>query len=241
MMLVTHIPGLIDSRLLRNLTEDMRMNFDYVTTLIIESTYMRDLYGIGGPNILLDDTLSSEVDKGLLNACRDSIVQGNVKFKIVDAKIAPEPLNRGTGQIIPTARRVAYSPFLMASPRLMEPVYYVEMFRNQGPQPTLLMFGFLHVIESFGFDTDLRYHTQGQAFCVSMFGHWAIVPGDPLDKSIVLRLLEPTPIQHLAREFMVKTRHRKGMSEDVSINEFFDEAMVVELAQQAADLHQQII
>ena len=51
----------------------------------------------------------------------------NVKFKIVDAKIAPEPLHRGTGQIIPTARRVAYSAFLMATPRLMEPVYYVEV------------------------------------------------------------------------------------------------------------------
>ena len=33
----------------------------------------------------------------------------------------------------------------------------------------------------------------------------------------------------------------QGMSEDVSINKFFDEAMVVELAQQAADLHQQMI
>lgn len=68
---------------------------------------------------------------------------------------------------------------------------------------------FLPVIESFGFETDLRYHTQGQAFCVSVFDHWAIVPGDPLDKGIVLRPLEPAPIQHLAREFMVKTRRRK--------------------------------
>lgn len=51
----------------------------------------------------------------------------NVKFKIVDARIAPEPLHRGSGQIIPTARRVAYSSFLMATPRLMEPVYYVEV------------------------------------------------------------------------------------------------------------------
>lgn len=51
----------------------------------------------------------------------------NVKFKIVDARIAPEPLHRGSGQIIPTARRVAYSAFLMATPRLMEPVYYVEV------------------------------------------------------------------------------------------------------------------
>lgn len=31
------------------------------------------------------------------------------------------------------------------------------------------------------------------------------------------------------------------MSEDVSINKFFDEAMMVELAQQAADLHQQMM
>jgi U5 small nuclear ribonucleoprotein component len=28
-----------------------------------------------GPNLLLDDTLSSEVDKGLVAAVRDSIVQ----------------------------------------------------------------------------------------------------------------------------------------------------------------------
>lgn len=51
----------------------------------------------------------------------------NVKFKILNASIAPEPLHRGGGQIIPTARRVVYSAFLMANPRLMEPVYYVEV------------------------------------------------------------------------------------------------------------------
>lgn len=36
-----------------------------------------------------------------------------------------------------------------------------------------------------------------------------IVPGDPLDKSIVIRPLEPQPAAHLAREFMIKTRRRK--------------------------------
>ena len=45
----------------------------------------------------------------------------NVKFKILDATIAPEPIHRGGGQVIPTARRVCYSAFLMATPRLMEP------------------------------------------------------------------------------------------------------------------------
>ena len=48
-------------------------------------------------------------------------------------------------------------------------------------------------IESFGFETDLRTHTQGQAFCLSVFHHWQIVPGDPLDKTITIRPLEPQP------------------------------------------------
>lgn len=39
----------------------------------------------------------------------------NVKFKILDAAISNEPIHRGGGQIIPTARRVAYSAFLMVS------------------------------------------------------------------------------------------------------------------------------
>ena len=43
----------------------------------------------------------------------------NVKFKILDAVIANEPIHRGGGQIIPTARRIAYSAFLMATPRFL--------------------------------------------------------------------------------------------------------------------------
>lgn len=222
-----------------------------------------------GANALLNDTLPSEVDKDLLNAVRESVVQGfqwgtregplcdepirNVKFKILDAAVAPEPLHRGGGQVIPTARRVAYSAFLMASPRLMEPVYAVEvqtpadcmsaiytvLSKRRGhvigdsPKPGTPVYtvkALLPAIESFGFETDLRYHTQGQAFGVSYFDHWAVVPGDPLDRSISLRPLEPSPVQHLAREFMVKTRRRKGMSEDVSVNKFFDESLLFELA-----------
>jgi 116 kDa U5 small nuclear ribonucleoprotein component len=68
-----------------------------------------------------------------------------------------------------------------------------------------------------------------------MFHHWAVVPGDPLDKSIILRPLEPSPPPHLAREFMVKTRRRKGLSEDVSVNKFFDEPMLMKLADTEQD------
>jgi U5 small nuclear ribonucleoprotein component len=63
----------------------------------------------------------------------------NAKFKILHANIAPEPLHRGGGQIIPTARRVVYSAFLMANPRLMEPVYYVEVSHCA---QNLILFGF---------------------------------------------------------------------------------------------------
>ncbi|XP_046349989.1 116 kDa U5 small nuclear ribonucleoprotein component-like [Haliotis rufescens] len=224
-----------------------------------------------GPNILVDDTLPSEVDKSVLGLVKDSIVQGfqwatregplcdepirNVKFKILDAMIAGEPIHRGGGQIIPTARRVAYSAFLMATPRMMEPYNFVEVMApadcvsavytvlakrrghvtQDAPVPGSPLYtikAFLPAIDSFGFETDLRTHTQGQAFCLSVFHHWQIVPGDPLDKSIIIRPLEPQPATHLAREFMIKTRRRKGLSEDVSINKFFDDPMLLELAKQ---------
>ncbi|XP_015782697.1 116 kDa U5 small nuclear ribonucleoprotein component-like [Tetranychus urticae] len=222
-----------------------------------------------GPNILVDDTLPSEVDKNLLGMVKDSIVQGfqwatregplceepirNVKFKILDAVVANEPIHRGGGQIIPSARRVAYSAFLMATPRLMEPYYFVEVLapadcvsavytvlsKRRGHitqdipvpgSPLYTVKAFIPAIDSFGFETDLRTHTQGQAFCLSVFHHWQIVPGDPLDKSFVIRPLEPQPAPHLAREFMIKTRRRKGLSEDVTINKFFDDPMLLELA-----------
>jgi 116 kDa U5 small nuclear ribonucleoprotein component len=88
--------------------------------------------------------------------------------------------------------------------------------------------------------TLLPRHTQGQAFCQCLFDHWAVVPGDPLDRSVVLRPLEPAPVSGLAREFCVKTRRRKGMSEDVSVAKFFDDPMLLELAQQDAELQAQM-
>lgn len=101
------------------------------------------------------------------------------------------------------------------------------------PIPGTLLYnvrGFLPVLDSFGFETDLRTFTQGQAMVHSVFDHWALVPGDPLDKNIILHPLEPSPPQHLARELLLKTRRRKGLSEDVSINKFFDEAMKAQMA-----------
>uniref|UniRef100_A0AC35TT49 116 kDa U5 small nuclear ribonucleoprotein component n=1 Tax=Rhabditophanes sp. KR3021 TaxID=114890 RepID=A0AC35TT49_9BILA len=220
-------------------------------------------------NVFVDDTLASEVDKSLLHEVKDSVIQGfqwatrqgplceepmrNLSFKMIGAQISSKPQERNGGQIIPTARRCAYSSFLMSTPRLMEPYYSVEVVApfdcvaaiysvlasrrghviSDAPlpgSPSYILNAYIPVIDSFGFETDLRTHTQGQAFCMSVFDHWQIVPGDPMDKSIVIKPLEPVPPPHLAREFMIKTRRRKGLSEDVSVVKFFDEFMLNNLA-----------
>jgi len=99
-------------------------------------------------NILLNDTLPEEVNPKLLSSCRDHVVQGfqwatregplcdenirGVKFKLLDARLSEKPELRGGGQIIPAARRCAYSAFLVASPRLLEPVFFAEVLSSFG-------------------------------------------------------------------------------------------------------------
>lgn len=38
-----------------------------------------------------------------------------------------DPIARSGGQVIPTSRRVCYSAFLMATPRLLEPIMFCEI------------------------------------------------------------------------------------------------------------------
>ena len=65
------------------------------------------------------------------------------------------------------------------------------------------------------------------SFGLSYFDHWSVVPGDPaFDRAIQLRPLEPSPVSHLAREFRIKTRRRKGMGEDISASKFFDSSLL---------------
>lgn len=229
-----------------------------------------------GPNMLLDDTLPSETNLDHLQSCKNSIVQGftwatregplceepirNTKTKILNVELADMPIYRGGGQIIPTARRVVHSSMLLASPRLMEPIFRFEIIcptslgnAEQGSGGSIVESAirplvtkrrgqiihshpiagtpfsstkvYLPVIDSFGFETDIRVLTQGQVTVSSILDHWAVVPGDPLDSGIVLHPLEPSPTQHLAREFMIKTRRRKGLSDDVTIVKYLDEEM----------------
>ncbi|EAW15076.1 116 kDa U5 small nuclear ribonucleoprotein component [Aspergillus clavatus NRRL 1] len=214
-----------------------------------------------GPNILQDDTLPSQVDKKLLGSVRDSITQGfswgtregplceepirNTKFRLTDVTLADQAIYRGGGQIIPTTRRAIYSSFLMASPRLMEPIYsctmtgpadavasvYTVLSRRRGHvlsdgpiagTPLYTVRGLIPVIDSFGFETDLRIHTQGQAAVSLVFDKWNVVPGDPLDREVKIKPLEMAPAMATARDFVLKTRRRKGLAEDVTISKFLE-------------------
>ncbi|MCJ1295242.1 hypothetical protein MMC34_006804 [Xylographa carneopallida] len=169
----------------------------------------------------------------------------NTKFKLTDISLADQAIFRGGGQIIPTTRRAIYSSFLTASPRLMEPLYTVSMtgpadsvsslytvlsrrrghVLSDGPiagTPLYGVRGLVPVIDSFGFETDVRIHTQGQATVSLVFEKWNVVPGDPLDKEVKLRPLEMASVQATARDFVLKTRRRKGLSEDVGVGKFLE-------------------
>ncbi|CDF39943.1 Elongation factor Tu GTP-binding domain-containing protein 2 [Chondrus crispus] len=190
----------------------------------------------------------------------DEPVRG-VKMRLLDASIASREFLRSPAQIIPTCRRVAYSSILTANPRLMEPVYRTEIIcgsaalsaaymlvgRRRGVvleesevagAPLMRLMVDMPVLDSFGFETDLRVLTQGGAFCMQVFDHWGVVPGDPLDKTVELRPLEPSGRRELARECMLKTRRRKGMGDEVSLTKYFDDPLLAELAKDNEELRQ---
>jgi len=182
-------------------------------------TEARKIWSFGpetnGPNIMVDCTKGVQY----LNEIKDSCVAGfqwatkegvlcdenlrSVRFNLYDVALHADAIHRGGGQIIPTARRVLYACMLTAEPRLLEPVYQVEiqcpenavggiygvLNRRRGHvfeeaqtpgTPMFVVKAYLPVNESFGFTADLRSNTGGQAFPQCMFDHWQVLPGCPL-------------------------------------------------------------
>ncbi|KAI1716767.1 elongation factor tu GTP binding domain-containing protein [Ditylenchus destructor] len=114
---------------------------------------------------------------------------------IAGAKAGETRFTDTRGQIIPTARRVLYACVLTAQPRLLEPIYLVEiqcpeaavggiygvLNRRRGHvfeesqiagTPMFVVKAYLPVNESFGFTADLRSNTGGQAFPQCVFDYW---------------------------------------------------------------------
>jgi len=207
-----------------------------------DATESRKIWCFGpegtGPNLLVDCTKAVQY----LNEIKDSMVAGfqwatkegvlceenmrGVRFNIQDVTLHADAIHRGGGQIIPTSRRVMYASALGASPRILEPVYLVEIqapgeasggiyqclnkrrgIVNENNQvagtPMWSMKAFLPVNESFGFTADLRSHTGGKAFPQCVFDHWQIMPGDPMDPAT-----KPGEVVRV-------TRKRKGLKEGI--------------------------
>ncbi|EJT99897.1 eukaryotic translation elongation factor 2 [Dacryopinax primogenitus] len=200
-----------------------------------------------GPNLMVD------VTKGVqyLNEIKDSCVAGfqwatksgvcaeekmrGVRLNIVDVTLHSDSIHRGSGQIMPTLRRVTYAACLLAKPALQEPVYLVEiqcpdtsiggiysvLNKRRGQvlseepvrvgTPMLTVKAYLPVMESFGFNADLRQATSGQAFPQSVFDHWELMSGSPLDKGSKV-------------EEMVKAiRIRKGLKPEIpTLDMYYD-------------------
>ncbi len=72
------------------------------------------------------------------------------------------------------------------------------------------------VIESFGLETDIRLSSEGNAIIQSHQWNdiWRKVPGDVMDEDAPIPKLKPAPTSSLSRDFVMKTRRRKGISND---------------------------
>ncbi len=54
-----------------------------------------------------------------------------VRFNLVDIALHADARRRGTGHMIPTARRGLWAAMMAAQPRVMEPVYLIEARANE--------------------------------------------------------------------------------------------------------------
>merc|ERR1712205_95089 len=187
-----------------------------------------------GPNMVVDMTKGVQY----LNEIKDSVVAGfqwvtkegplaeenmrGIAFEIEDVVLHADAIHRGGGQIIPTSRRVMYASELSAGPKLVEPMYLVEIqcpenaiggvysvlnqkrgivFEEQQRPGTPIynIKAYLPVLESFGFTSALRAATSGQAFPQCVFDHWEMLGADPMKEG------------SQTNEICLDTRKRKGL------------------------------
>lgn len=176
----------------------------------------------------------------------------NTKFKILDAVISGSKLHSSGSQIIPMTRNAIHTGLMTASPKLLEPTYRVTVtctyssidavqtilskrrgwVVSENPIPATKLYeieGYVPVIDSVGLDTDMRLQTQGQAMCLLELARWDVVPGDPLDKDCLLPQMKPVPRRSMARDFVLKTRRRKGLSGEPNLQKYLDPQLYARL------------
>jgi len=199
-----------------------------------------------GPNVVVDVTKGianlQEVKDSFVAAWQWATKEGalcdenmrGIRINIEDVTMHADAIHRGGGQMIPTARRNYYGCQLTAKPRLLEPVFLVEVQtvehamggiysvltkrrgivigeENRPGTPIYNVKAYLPVAESFGFTSELRANTGGQAFPQCVFDHWQILNGDPYEATSI-------PGQVVAT-----ARKRKGLKEGIpALDNFID-------------------
>jgi len=208
----------------------------------MDQTEARKIWAFGpegtGANLLMDVTKAVQY----LHEIKDSVIAAfswatkegvlceenmrGIRFNIHDVTLHTDAVHRGGSQIIPAARKCFYACVLTANPRLLEPVYLVEitcpetavggvystLSRKRGHvfsedlkvgTPLYNIKAYLPVNESFGFTSQLRQATSGQAFPQCVFDHWQVFNQDPLE------------IGSKANEIVLGIRERKGLNKDI--------------------------
>lgn len=134
----------------------------------------------------------------------DEVLRG-CRFNIDDVTLHADTIHRGAGQIMPACRKVLYACLLASSPKMLEPLYIVDIIvptqavsgvystlnarrgevhsmEERPGTPLTQVKGYLPVLSSFGFVALLRKNTSGQAFPQMKFSHWAEMSGNPMDE-----------------------------------------------------------
>lgn len=145
-----------------------------------------------------------------------------------------DPNHRKGNQMIPTMKRAMTSSVIAANPRLMEPIYLVniqcpkdvlgavykllnkkrsQVIETLEINGTLLLNvkAYMPVNESTGFDGELRGVSSGKAYPQCSFDHWQLLPGDPFD------------VQSMAGKVCQDIRKMKNMGENLpKLSDFLD-------------------
>jgi elongation factor 2 len=204
-----------------SINQDAKERVKYLQTAHnFDSTEAKKIWCFG-PN-QFDSNILVDVMKGVQSAndVRDTLCAGfqwgssegilceeslrGVRFNLEDLSFHSDAVHRKGPQLIPTMRRAMMSALLSAEPRLLEPIYLIDIQCPEnviGPIYTLInkkrgeiidkeplngtllvnIKAYLPVNESNNFTDELRGVTGGKAFPQSSFHHWQLLPGDPFD------------------------------------------------------------
>ena len=181
-----------------------------------------------------------------------------VQFKILEFGKLHDTDNDtriNVNQFIPVIRKACYIAIMTAAPNLLEPIYEVnivtktvymevvhQLFQkrrggqivNSSPivgSPFIEIRGHLPIIESVGFEVDLRLVTKGQSTCQLQYINqiWKRVPGDVMNEDAIIPKLKPATKDAIARDFVMKIRRRRGEQQGPSLANYINNELYEEL------------